>query len=215
LAEHAKDADFSLRKLLGQLRADGPRTLLIKRIDQQRAGNLFVAAAQFLFHRHRHAGGIERQPYFAAGHRRVGAKFFQHARQRRLIRRLVEPGGDGEGAAETAAPDRAPAHRAVHVDEDLRHDRPRHRRRIVEPFEIWLRGEDFGRFDHIEIEIARRARNRLVAAAEHKARHGEPLDEMLALEPGFEFRLAPGAAIVEDGEYSGTHRAATTMISTV
>jgi hypothetical protein len=58
-----------------------------------------------------------------------------------------------------------------------------------------------------------------MAAAEQKARHGEPLDEMLALEPGFEFRLAPRAAIVEDGEYamlgnSRAHRAATTMIST-
>ena len=54
-----------------------------------------------------------------------------------------------------------------------------------------------------------------MAAAEQKARHGKPLDKMLALEPGFEFRLAPGAAIVEDREYSGrAHFAATTMIST-
>ena len=55
-----------------------------------------------------------------------------------------------------------------------------------------------------------------MAAAEQKARHGKPLDEMLALEPGFEFRLAAGAAIVEDREDSGAraHLAATTMIST-
>ena len=55
-----------------------------------------------------------------------------------------------------------------------------------------------------------------MAAAEHKTRHGEPLDEMLALEPGFEFRLAAGAAIVEDREDAGlrAHFAATTMIST-
>ena len=54
-------------------------------------------------------------------------------------------------------------------------------------------------------------------AAEQKARHRKPLDQMLALEPRFEFRLAPGAAIVEDSEYSGLdrHRAATTMISTL
>ena len=47
--------------------------------------------------------------------------------------------------------------------------------------------------------------------------HREPLGKMLALEPGFEFRLASGAAIVEDREYSGLgrHRAATTMISTL
>ena len=90
---------------------------------------------------------------------------------------------------------------------------------MVEPFQIWLRGEHVRRFDHIEIEIARRAGNRLVAAAEQKAGHREPLDEMLALEPGFEFRFAPSAAIVEDREYAGlgsfgAHRAATTMIST-
>ncbi len=56
-----------------------------------------------------------------------------------------------------------------------------------------------------------------MAAAEQKARHREPLDQMLALEPGFEFRLAPGAAIVEDREYAGLRRhfAATTMISTL
>jgi hypothetical protein len=55
-----------------------------------------------------------------------------------------------------------------------------------------------------------------MAAAEQKARHGEPLDEMLALEPGFEFRFAPRTAIVEDREYARlrAHRAATTMIST-
>ena len=40
---------------------------------------------------------------------------------------------------------------------------------------------------------------------------------MLALEPGFEFGFAPGAAIVEDREDAGQrrHRAATTMISTL
>jgi hypothetical protein len=58
-----------------------------------------------------------------------------------------------------------------------------------------------------------------VAATEHKTRYAEPLDQMLALEPRFEFRLAPGTAIVEGGEYamlgnSLAHRAAITMIST-
>jgi hypothetical protein len=56
-----------------------------------------------------------------------------------------------------------------------------------------------------------------VAPAKDKTRHREPLDQMLALEPSFEFRLAPGTAIVEDREYSGLgrHFAATTMISTL
>ena len=56
-----------------------------------------------------------------------------------------------------------------------------------------------------------------MAAAEQKSRHGNPLEQMLALEPGFEFSFAPDAAIVEDREYSGlpAHRAATTMISTL
>jgi hypothetical protein len=56
-----------------------------------------------------------------------------------------------------------------------------------------------------------------MAAAEQKTRHGKPLQEMLALEPCFEFRLAPRAAIVEDREYPGLgrHLAATTMISTL
>jgi hypothetical protein len=80
LAEYAKDADIGLRELLGQLRTDGLRTLFTKRVDHQRAGNLLVAAAQFFFHRHRHAGGIERHPYFTTGDRRVGDKFFQHNR---------------------------------------------------------------------------------------------------------------------------------------
>ncbi len=55
-----------------------------------------------------------------------------------------------------------------------------------------------------------------MTAAEHKTRHAKPLDEMLALEPGFEFGLAAGAAVVEDGEDAGlrAHFAATTMIST-
>ena len=64
-----------------------------------------------------------------------------------------------------------------------------------------------------------RAGNRLMAAAEQKTGYGKPLDQVLALEPRFEFQLAPGAAIVEDREYAGlkscgAHRAATTMIST-
>ena len=54
-----------------------------------------------------------------------------------------------------------------------------------------------------------------MAAAEQKARHTKPLDQMLALEPGVEFRLAAGAAIVEDREDTvRAHFAATTMIST-
>jgi hypothetical protein len=56
-----------------------------------------------------------------------------------------------------------------------------------------------------------------MAAAEQKTRHGKPLKQMLALEPSLEFRLAPGAAVVEDRKYSGLrpHFAATTMISTL
>ncbi|MFZ3360215.1 MAG: hypothetical protein WA177_15790 [Xanthobacteraceae bacterium] len=88
---------------------------------------------------------------------------------------------------------------------------------MIEPLEIGLRRQHFGRLDKIEIEITGRARNAPVAAAEQKARHAKPLHKMLALEPGFEFCLAPGAAIVEDRKYSGLghHLPATTMISTL
>ena len=56
--------------------------------------------------------------------------------------------------------------------------------------------------------------------AEQKARHGQPLVQMLALEPGVEFGLAAGTAVVEDRQDAGLrarHRyfAATTMISTL
>ena len=54
-------------------------------------------------------------------------------------------------------------------------------------------------------------------AAKEKAGHGKPLQQMLALEPGFELGLSARAAIVEDRQYSRLcrHRAATTMISTL
>ena len=80
-----------------------------------------------------------------------------------------------------------------------------------------LRRQHLGRFDKIEVEIAGRTRNLLMAAAEQKTRHGKPLQQMLALEPCLEFRFVPGAAIVEDRQYSGLggHLAATTMISTL
>ena len=57
-------------------------------------------------------------------------------------------------------------------------------------------------------------------AAEQKARNGEPLLQMFTLEPGVEFGLAAGTAVVKDRKNSGLrgcHRyfAATTMISTL
>ena len=73
---------------------------------------------------------------------------------------------------------------------------------MVEPFEIRLRGEDLGAFGEVEIEIAARARNRLVPPAVEKARHAKPFDEMLALKPGLELGLAAGAAVVEDREHA-------------
>ena len=55
---------------------------------------------------------------------------------------------------------------------------------------------------------------------EQEAGHGEPFQQMLALEPCVEFGLAAGAAVVEDRQDAGLlegHRylAATTMISTL
>ena len=37
-----------------------------------------------------------------------------------------------------------------------------------------------------------------MAPAEQEAGHGQPFEQMLALEPGLELGLAAGAAIVED-----------------
>ena len=88
---------------------------------------------------------------------------------------------------------------------------------MIEPLQIGLRCQHTGRLDQIEIEITGRARQGFVPPAEDKARYSEPLDQMLALKPRFEFRLSSGKAIVEDGEYTGLcrHFAATTMISTL
>ena len=54
--------------------------------------------------------------------------------------------------------------------------------------------------------------------SEQEAGNGEPLAQMLALEPLLEFCLASGAAIVKDCEYARAayvYFAATTMISTL
>ncbi len=109
LTEHLKDSDVGCRKLPGQLIGYGFRLVLIKHVDHQRAADFLVAAAQLLFLRHRHAGGIERDPYFAAGDRCIGRQLLNNGGQARFIRRLIEPGGDGKGAAELAAPHGAAA----------------------------------------------------------------------------------------------------------
>jgi hypothetical protein len=107
-----------------------------------------------------------------------------------------------------------------HVEKHLGHDPLGHRCRIVEPLEIRLGGQHFGRFDKIEVEIASAPGNRLMPAAEQKSGDGQPLLQMLPLEPGVEFVLAASTAVVENREDSGLrsrHRyfAATTMISTL
>ena len=60
-----------LRKLLGQAGAEFFGLILPQRVDHQAAFDLLVAAAQFLFHRYRLAGRIDRGPDFAAGDRRI------------------------------------------------------------------------------------------------------------------------------------------------
>jgi hypothetical protein len=94
-----------------------------------------------------------------------------------------------------------------------------------------------GTLDQIEIGIGGRTRDRLMPPAEQKPGHGEPLDEMLALEPCVKFSVAPGCNVVEDRQNALCHilsfflahdlirkpvptfrdhaRAATTMISTL
>src|SRR6185437_1545872 len=49
-----------------------------------------------------------------------------------------------------------------------------------------------------EIEIAVVAGNRLMPPPEQEAGHGEPLEQVLALEPFLELGLAAGAAVIED-----------------
>ena len=55
-----------------------------------------------------------------------------------------------------------------------------------------------------------------MAPPKQETGHGQPLEQMLALEPGFELGLAAGAAIVEDRQDALLrHFPATTMISTL
>src|SRR5581483_10900880 len=81
LAEHLEYANIGCRMVLAQLLAKRYRPVLIERLDQQRSGDFLVTAAQLLFLRHRHAGGIERDPDFTAGDRRVGRKPLHRGRQ--------------------------------------------------------------------------------------------------------------------------------------
>ena len=176
---------------------------MAQRIDHQAAFDFLVAATQPFLHRDGHACRIERDPDFAAGDIGVAQEFVEQRGERVVVRRLIEAGCDRERTTEVTAPERPAAHRAVHVKKYLRHDLARHRRRIVEPFEIRPRCQDVRRFDQIEIEIAGTPGNRLMPPAEQEARNREALEQMFALEPRVEFSLTAGTAIVPDGQDAG------------
>src|SRR5262249_49103265 len=77
----------------------------------------FVPAAQFFLHRDGHSGRVERNPDFAAGNGRILHDGFEKPREPGCVQHFIEPGGRRKGPAKGAAPDRATAHRAIHVKE--------------------------------------------------------------------------------------------------
>jgi hypothetical protein len=93
--------------------------------------------------------------------------------------------------------------RPDHILENFRHDRARHRRRIVEASEVSRGFQDSDRFGDIEIEIARPPRNGLVPSPDQEAWHGNPLRQVFVLKPLLELGLAARRDVVEDRENPG------------
>jgi len=77
---------------------------------------------------------------------------------------------------------------------------------MVEPLEIGRGFQDRGRGRDIEIEETRLADDRLVPATDQEPRNGDPLREMLVLEPLLELDLASRRDVVEDREDAGEWR---------
>ena len=103
-----------------QIHADFFRVGLAKRVNHQAGLNLLVAATELFFHRDRLICRINRIPDFARGNCAVLHQVFNKRCQRGWVRRVVEePNSDNKGTMESATPQRPPAHRPVHVDEDF------------------------------------------------------------------------------------------------
>jgi hypothetical protein len=110
LAEDAEYADICCRIFPCELSRQQFGVALAQRIDYQRAFDFPVAAAQLLFHRNRHSGGIERDSNFTARYGRVMQCNIELPMELRFIGLHAETYGDRIGTAESAAPDRPAAY---------------------------------------------------------------------------------------------------------